>query len=130
VALGVHDRRLAQHRAVGGQPLLVPSLALLEVWATPAAVAEGIFHLDWFGRAALLIVSPLWFIVVSLALVLLTPLAIRLHQRFGPLFPLHTTGYAIAFALLWLAGNRGHGPARDGPVPTGGTALSVGPTGL
>src|SRR6266536_3115850 len=80
--------------------LLVPSLALLAVWAAIAAVAEGVFHVYWFGRAALLIVSPLWFIAVYLALVLLTPLAIRLHQRFGPLVVVVMAGLAALVDVL------------------------------
>jgi Acyltransferase family len=80
--------------------LLVPSLALLGVWAAIAAVAEGVFHVYWFGRAALLIVSPLWFIAVYLALVLLTPLAIRLHQRFGPLVVVVMVGVAALVDVL------------------------------
>jgi hypothetical protein len=80
--------------------LLVPSLALLGVWAAITAVAEGVFHVSWFGRAALLIVSPLWFIAVYLALVGLTPLAIRLHQRFGPLVVVVMVGIAALVDVL------------------------------
>jgi hypothetical protein len=80
--------------------LLVPSIALLAVWAAIAAVAEGVFHVSWFGRAALLIVSPLWFIAVYLALVLLAPLAIRLHQRFGPLVVVVLAGLAALVDVL------------------------------
>jgi hypothetical protein len=127
--------------------LLVPSLALLAVWAAIAAVAEGFFHVYWFGRAALLIVSPLWFIAVYLALVLLTPLAIRLHQRFGPLVLVILAGLAALVDVLrfgqhaaWAAlinlivvwalchqlgfyyrtladGDRSRGPRRPVPVP-------------
>src|SRR6266508_3718034 len=77
--------------------LLVPSLALLAVWG---AVAAGVFHVYWFGRAALLIVSPLWFIAVYLTLVLLTPLAIRLHQRFGLLVVVILAGLAALVDVL------------------------------
>ena len=80
--------------------LLVPSLALLAVWAAVAAVAEGAFHVYWFHHAALLIVSPLWFIAVYLALVLLAPLAIRLHQRFGPLVVVVLAGVAALVDVL------------------------------
>jgi hypothetical protein len=74
--------------------LLVPSLALLAVWAGIAAVAEGVFHVYWFGRAALLIVSPLWFVAVYLVLVMLSPAAIWLHRRFGPLVVVILAGVA------------------------------------
>jgi hypothetical protein len=80
--------------------LLVPSLALLAVWAAIAAVVEGVFHVYWFGRAALLIVSPLWFIAVYLALVLLTPLAIRLYHRLGPLVLVVLAGMAALVDVL------------------------------
>jgi peptidoglycan/LPS O-acetylase OafA/YrhL len=80
--------------------LLAPALALLVVWVAIAAVAEGVFHAYWFGRAALLIVSPLWFIAVYLALVLLAPLAIWLHQRFGPLIVVMLVGLAALVDVL------------------------------
>ena len=160
--------------------LLVPSLTLLAVWVAIATVAEGVFHAYWFGRAALLIVSPLWFIAVYLALVdgdrilawcfvwggllglvglvltniyppsmvgvpgdrisnmgpptlcivalcffqtglvlLVRPWILERLRRPGwaqanevvnrfalPLFLFYTTGWAIAFALLWLTGYR------------------------
>ncbi len=41
----------------------------------------------WLDRALLLIVSPLWFLVVYLVVILVSPLAIRAHQRWGELVP-------------------------------------------
>jgi hypothetical protein len=95
--------------------LLVPSLALLAVWAAIAAVAEGIFHVYWFGRAALLIVSPLWFIAVYLI---------------GYRPPNHPTLAWWTQRPLWLVvplictipvilvfGRRIRGPRRPVPVP-------------
>jgi hypothetical protein len=44
--------------------------------------------------------SPLWYIAVYLALVLLAPLAIRLHQRFGPLVVVVMVGVAALVDVL------------------------------
>jgi len=64
--------------------LLLPSLALLLVWVAIATVVTATFHVPWFDKAALLIVSPLWFVAVYLVLVVLAPVTIRLHLRLGP----------------------------------------------
>jgi hypothetical protein len=80
--------------------LLVPSLALLLVWMAIATVVTAAFHVSWFERAALLIVSPLWFVAVYLALVVLAPITIRLHLRFGPLVVVWMAGLAALVDVL------------------------------
>jgi hypothetical protein len=86
------------------QRLLLPSLALLLVWVAIATVVNAAFHVPWFGKAALLIVSPLWFIAVYLVLVVLAPITIRLHQRFGPLVVVWMAGLAALVDVLRFAG--------------------------
>jgi len=100
-----HKQLWAKVRAAGGgyltfvvgrgRRLLIPSLALLAVWGAITVVVEGVFDAPWFGRAALLIVSPLWFIAVYLMLVVIAPLAIRLHERWGPLVLVFLAGFAL-----------------------------------
>ncbi|MEY4340270.1 MAG: hypothetical protein RLZ14_2120, partial [Actinomycetota bacterium] len=51
--------------------LAVPALSLLAVWVVLGIVLGIVFDLSWMGRAVLLVVSPLWFMGVYLALVAL-----------------------------------------------------------
>lgn len=69
-------RRLGR---LGGPTLVVLSVVLAARVAVEV-VAPGV---EWAGRGLLLIVSPLWFLGVYVVLVLLTPLAIRLHDAVG-----------------------------------------------
>lgn len=87
--------------------LLVPSLFLLAVWGGIAIVVESLFDAPWFTRAAILIVSPLWFIGVYLMLVAITPVAVWLHRRLGPVAVVLLTG--IAFLVDVLRFGRGLG---------------------
>jgi Acyltransferase family len=80
--------------------LLVPSLALLAVWGGLAVLVESLFDAPWFSRAALLIVSPLWFIAVYLMLVAITPLAVWLHQKMGPVAVVLLAGTAFLVDVL------------------------------
>jgi hypothetical protein len=80
--------------------LLVPSLALLAVWAALAVAVTALFHVPWFTRAAILVVSPLWFIAVYLMLVAITPLAVWLHRRLGPLAVVLLAGTAFLVDVL------------------------------
>ena len=80
--------------------LLLPSLALLLVWMAIATVVTATFHVPWFDKAALLIVSPLWFVAVYLVLVVLAPVTIRLHLRFGPLVVVWMAGLAALVDVL------------------------------
>ena len=80
--------------------LLLPSLALLLVWVAIATIVTATFHVPWFDKAALLIVSPLWFVAVYLVLVVLAPVTIRLHLRFGPLVVVWMAGLAALVDVL------------------------------
>jgi peptidoglycan/LPS O-acetylase OafA/YrhL len=64
--------------------LVVPTLALLAAAGAAWFIADALFpDARWVGRGLLLLVSPLWFLGVYLVLVLLTPLAVRLHRTLG-----------------------------------------------
>lgn len=72
--------------------LTVPAALLLAVWLALGALTSWYFNWHWVGRAVRLVVSPLWFLGVYLALIALLPVALWLHRRFG------------ALVLVWLAG--------------------------
>lgn len=88
-------RRFAGKRA---RQLLVPALVLVAV-VVAAAAAVGWLHDGedrWLPRATVLVLSPLWFLVVFLVLVLTVPLWDRLHRRFGELVPIGLAACAMA----------------------------------
>ena len=66
--------------------LLIPCLSLLVTWILIGVVVVAFFNVNaqWMRGAVLLIVSPLWFIAVYLVLVLIAPIMLGLHKRFGP----------------------------------------------
>jgi len=59
-----------------------------------------VFDLTWIGRAVLLVVSPLWFMGVYLALVALLPLFLWLHRRWDTLVLVFLAGIAGAVDIL------------------------------
>jgi hypothetical protein len=80
-------RRFAARRA--GQ-LLVPALMLVGV-VVAAVVLIALVHEGgdpWVTRGIILVLSPLWFLIVYLLLVVSVPLWDRLHQRYGELVPI------------------------------------------
>ena len=80
----------------------------------PAAVAVGVVtslgfmvdHLtggiEWMPRAVILILSPLWFLAVYAALVVLTPIAAWAHRRFGELALIMLAGSAVLLDIARL----------------------------
>ncbi len=73
----------------------VPALVLIAVVAA-AGTAIALLHQGgdpWVTRAVLLVLSPLWFLVVYMALVATVPLWDRLDRRWGELVPI---GLAVA----------------------------------
>lgn len=72
--------------------LAVPGALLLVTWIAVGTIIGSYFDLTGAGRLVKLIVSPLWFLGVYLALIALLPAALWLHRRLGVL------------ALVWLAG--------------------------
>ncbi len=98
-----------------------PLTAFLLAVATAAAIArQAGAPPDVVAQATALVILPLWFLVVYLAVTALTPLTYRLHERHGLAVPATmvagvaigdvlrlTTGHELAaaasFALGWLA---------------------------
>lgn len=74
---------------VGGRvrKLVVPALALVGTWIVLgiAAVALGATDRTIATNSVILILSPLWFLCVYVALVFLAPPMLRLHQWYGPI---------------------------------------------
>jgi hypothetical protein len=74
--------------------LAIPTFALLGVWLVIGTIVSTIFAPDWVWQAVKLVVSPLWFMGVYLMLVLLLPLALRLHFRFDSIVIVVLAGLA------------------------------------
>lgn len=72
--------------------LAVPALGLVILWWVPTVVLTSMYDARWLWDVTILVLSPLWFAAVYLLIVLLMPLWVRLHNRFGILVP------------VWLAG--------------------------
>ena len=63
--------------------LAIPTGALIAVWLGIFEVVKFFWNPDWMWRSVILILSPLWFIGVYLLLVLIAPVMINLHRRWG-----------------------------------------------
>lgn len=88
-------RRFALGRA---KALGAPALVLIAVVAA-VGLAIGTIHDGpdpWTTRAVLLVLSPLWFLIVYLVLVVTVPIWDRLDQRWGELVPLGLAAGAMA----------------------------------
>jgi Acyltransferase family len=68
-------------RRVGG--LLRATAPLLAAWAVAAGVMVTVGGVTWTAGTVKLALSPLWFLVVYLLLVVLLPLTLWLHRRLG-----------------------------------------------
>jgi fucose 4-O-acetylase-like acetyltransferase len=71
-----------------------PALALAFGWWLLGSIGVALWDLDGVPRAVRLILSPLWFILVYLLLILLFPVTHWLHQRFGALVIVWGVGLA------------------------------------
>jgi peptidoglycan/LPS O-acetylase OafA/YrhL len=80
--------------------LAVPAVALLAVWIALGALVGSYYDLEWAGRAVRLVVSPLWFIGVYLILIMLLPVTLWLHRRFGVLMLVWLAGLAMVVDVL------------------------------
>ncbi|MFD8496077.1 acyltransferase [Amycolatopsis sp. NPDC059657] len=72
--------------------LIVPAAALVVTWVVLGTVLGSLFNLGWMHNAVMLVISPLWFLAVYVALIVLLPVSLWLHRRFDVL------------ALVWLGG--------------------------
>lgn len=88
-------RRFALARA---KALAVPALVLIVVVATVGLVVGGLHPGPdrWISRAVLLVLSPLWFLIVYLVMVVTVPIWDRLDRRWGELVPLALAAGAMA----------------------------------
>jgi len=92
-------RRFVLRRAV---QLGVPALALVVVVAgAGTAVAFGHGGPDpWVPRAIMLVLSPLWFLVVYMTLVITVPLWDRLDRQWGELVPIGLAAATMGIDLV------------------------------
>ena len=108
----VHARAWARDRGTPGAwatfvkrralQLGVPALALIAVVAG-AGTAIALLHAGgdpWVPRAVMLVLSPLWFLAVYMALVATVPLWDRLDRRWGELVPIGLAVSALAVDLI------------------------------
>lgn len=80
----------------------VPALVLIAVVAG-AGTAIALLHEGgdpWVARGVLLVLSPLWFLIVYMALVVTVPIWDALDRRWGELVPLGLTALAMAVDLV------------------------------
>jgi peptidoglycan/LPS O-acetylase OafA/YrhL len=81
--------------------LLVPASLCLAaagaVWVVLSVTAPGV---HWVTRGVVLVLSPLWFLGIYVGLVLLTPLAVRLHRVGGEVVPVVLAGGAGLVDIL------------------------------
>jgi surface polysaccharide O-acyltransferase-like enzyme len=87
--------------------LLLPALGLILLWVAIGFVIEATIDPAWTWPAVMLVLSPLWFIAVYVVLVLVAPLAIRAHWRWGELVLVWLLGLAAVFDVLRFTS--GHG---------------------
>ncbi len=80
----------------------LPALVLIAVVAG-AGAATALLHSGgdpWVPRAVMLVLSPLWFLVVYMALVVTVPFWDRLDRRWGELVPIGLAVSAMAVDLI------------------------------
>ena len=80
--------------------LVIPSAALLITWVVLGIIVSSVFNVQWMGRAVLLVVSPLWFVVTYVALIVLLPVTVWLHRRYDVLVPVVLAGLAVVVDIL------------------------------
>lgn len=95
----VRDQGRGYGRFVMGRAhdLVLPSLLLICIWVSLglAAVSLGAPG-GWTAKGVVLVISPLWFMAIYVLLVMLAPVALWLHRRFGPI----TVVWLIAAAAV------------------------------
>jgi peptidoglycan/LPS O-acetylase OafA/YrhL len=76
------------------QQLAVPALALVGGWWALTVALTSLYDVAWLWDVALLVVSPLWFAATYLLIIVLMPVWLWLHRRFGVLVPVFLGGAA------------------------------------
>jgi peptidoglycan/LPS O-acetylase OafA/YrhL len=87
--------------------LLGPSLGLIVLWLAIGFALELIMDPAWTWSAVILVLSPLWFLAVYVVLVLIAPIAIRAHWRWGELVPVWLLGLAAVLDVLRFSHGQG-----------------------
>ena len=83
--------------------LLSPAAGAVVVVTTLGFAADQISGgISWMPRAVILILSPLWFLAVYAALVVLTPVAAWTHRRFGELTLIVLAGSSVLLDIARL----------------------------
>lgn len=80
--------------------LLVPALGIIAMWVIIGFIFQQVYDAAWTWSAVILALSPLWFLVVYLVLVMIAPLAIRAHWRWGELVIVWLIGIAAILDVL------------------------------
>jgi hypothetical protein len=77
-----------------GKNLAIPALTLVGAWWALTVAITSIYDINWLWDATLLVISPLWFAVTYLFIIMFMPIWLRLHERFGVLTPIWLAGLA------------------------------------
>jgi len=85
------------------QRLLLPAAWVAGVWLVIALAISRFHDIGWLSDAIGLIVMPLWFLGIYALLVLLAPVAIAAHRRWGPIVLVCLAGSAAVFDVLRFA---------------------------
>jgi hypothetical protein len=99
-AVHARSRQRALRFVLGRLRRLAPPAVALVVVVGGLAHLAATAGVHWAPQAALLVVSPLWFLAVYAVLVLLTPLARAAHDRWGETVPVALLVGAAAVDLL------------------------------
>ena len=83
--------------------LVFPALAVGVVWVIIGTAIGALRDIHWLGEAVLLIVSPLWFLGIYTTLVVIAPVAIWAHKRWGPIVLVFLVGLAAVLDTVRFA---------------------------
>ncbi len=87
--------------------LLGPAIGLVAVWMVIGWLLEVTLDPAWVWSAVILVLSPLWFLVVYVVMVLIAPIAIRAHRRWGEIAAVWLLGLAGVLDVLRFAHGQG-----------------------
>ena len=83
--------------------LVVPALMVSSLWVVSAVIIAAVRDIGWLVDAVLLIASPLWFLGIYTTLVMLAPVAIWAHRRWGPIVLVFLVGTAAVLDTIRFA---------------------------